>query len=206
MEIDIRENLHKYQNAIIVDLTIIGKVNIFNRLSPYYPHGGIPIPNTPNLCLSSVNEVWQKLCVNRCDNLNNTQHKDIMFRKGLYINEYWTYTEARRKIFIPLYCWMLENRVYNIVEYLREQSPMKRIVIIDNSINDNIDNIGQPLSSAFLLKAYIEGKAPYADAIKEVTEHHYAMVGRKEIDIQRKKIIAQKIANIYTGSQRTLDL
>lgn len=206
IEIDIRENLHKYKSAIIVDLTTKCKMNIFNTLSPYYPHGGIPIPNTPNICLNSVSEVWQKLCVNKCGNLDNTEHENLIFKKGLYINEYWTYTEARRKIFIPLYCWMLENKAYNMVEYLREQSPLKRIVIIDNSINGNIDNVDKPLSSAFLLKAYIEGKEPYVNAIKEVTEHHYVMAGRKEIAFQKKKLIAQKIANIYTGSQRTLDL
>lgn len=204
--IDIEANLPKYQNVIIVDLTTIYGGNIFDKLSPYYPHGGIPIPNTPNLYQSSVNKVWQELCIKKNSNLNKSGYKNIMFRKGLNINEYWSYTEARREIFIPLYCWMLENKAFNIVEYLRKRTLKSTIVIIDKSTNCNIDNIDEPLSCAFLLKAYIEGTEPYQDAIKEVTEKKYIMVGRKEICCERKKIIFQKMACIYTDSQRILDL
>ena len=202
--IDLKENLCKYQNSIIIDITTINRGNTFAKLSSYYPHGGIPIPNTPNQYLSSVNKVWQELCVQK-SNFNKLECQNLFFRKGLHINEYWTYTEARREIFIPLYCWMLENKAYDIVEYLREQLLSRTILIVDKSINCKIDNIDEPLSVAFLLQAYLEGKEPYKGAIKEITEHHHIMVGRKEVSVKRKKFVPHKIANIYTGAQRIID-
>lgn len=202
--INTKTNLSQYPNAILIDMTTIDEKNAFSKLSPYYPHGEIPIPNTHNLCLNSVNEVWQKLCVKSQDNLSRLEYKNLKFRKGLKINEYWTYTEARREIFIPLYCWMLENKAFKIIEFLRKQLLTTTIVIVDKSINCNIDNIEEPLSCAFLLKAYIKGTEPYQNAIKEVIESHY-IIGRKEICFPKRKLVPQKIAYIYTGSQRIID-
>lgn len=203
--IDTKQNLNKYKNEIIVDLTTIQNGNKFNKLSPYYPHGGIPIPNTPNLQLDSVNEVWQKLYDKGNERNKDDVCKSIRFKKGLHINEYFTYVEARQKIFIPIYCWMLENKAYKIIENLRKLLLFKAIVIIDRSINENIDDINKPLSCAFLLKAYIEGKEPYQNAIKEITEHHNIMLGRKCLSYKKTKRVYQKISYIYTGAQRIID-
>lgn len=52
------ENENENANEILVDLT-----QVCNILSPYYPHGDIPVLNSPYLRLNSVNEVWQILCV-----------------------------------------------------------------------------------------------------------------------------------------------
>ena len=200
IRIDKKDNLYQYNNAIVIDVT-----NRSSLFSPYYPHGGIPVPNTPNLYLSSVYGVWKELCVINHDSCES-KRSNLLFQKGAFINEYWTHIEARREIFIPLYCWMLENKVYNAVEYLRKHALTKDIVIIDKTVNSNINNIDESLSSAFLLKSYIEGKDPYQNAIKEVIERKYVMMGRKEVTLVTKKFIPQKIACIYTGAQRILDL
>lgn len=202
--IDIKENLSKYSNAVVVDLTTIDGRNAFRKLSPYYPHGGILIPNTPNQTLNSVSEVWQKLCVKGEDDSYGIKG-EIKFRKGLNINDYWTYAEARQEIFIPLYCWVLENKAFGIIEWIREQSKRYAIIIIDKSINCDIKNVDKPLSCAFLLKAYIEGNKPYENAIEEVTECSYILVGQRDFLYKKKKVIPQKIANVYIGAQRILD-
>ena len=55
IRIDKKDNLYQYNNAIVIDVT-----NRSSLFSPYYPHGGIPVPNTPNLYLSSVYGVWKE--------------------------------------------------------------------------------------------------------------------------------------------------
>ena len=150
----------------------------------------------------SVNEVWQKLCIKD----SKSEPRKLKIKKGLHINEYWSYAEARKKILIPLYSWMLENNAWDIINDLRELSKKSTVTIIDKSVNCNIDNINEPLSFAFLLKAYIDGTTPYEEAIKEVVESRTIMMGRKDICIKNKNLVYQKIAHIYTEAQRILDL
>ena len=85
-------NQYQWKHSIVVDLTTINRYNPFAKLSPYYPHGDIPILNSPYLLSNSVNEVWQILCVNK---ETSGEYKDVLFRKGIGINEYYTYEEAR---------------------------------------------------------------------------------------------------------------
>lgn len=202
VQIDTISNKSKYSNSVVIDLTTRDTTDIYAKLSPYYPHGNIPIPNTPKEVFCSVNEVWQKLCIKDSE----SEPTKLKIKKGLYINEYWTYAEARKKILIPLYSWMLENNAWDIITDLRELSKKSTVTIIDKSANCNIDNIIEPLSYAFLLKAYIEGTHPYEEAIKEVIVNYTAMKGRKDICIKKKKLEYHKIAHIYTEAQRILDL
>lgn len=203
IKIDSKENIDKYSGVIIVDITGINEQNVYCKLSPFYPHGGIPIPNTPNITLNSVNDVWQELCVKNSG--NKISCTNVKFRKGIYINECWDYLEARKRILIPTYCWMLENKVYDIVLYLRKLMLDYEIVIVDRFINCNIENAEEPFSCAFLLKAYIEASWPYEEAIKDVVERQIVMQGRKEICLKHKKRIPNKISRIYVDSQRVLD-
>ena len=79
-------NQYQWKHSIVVDLTTINRYNPFAKLSPYYPHGDIPILNSPYLRLNSVNEVWQILCVNKGTSGNP---KEVLFREGIGINEYY---------------------------------------------------------------------------------------------------------------------
>ena len=112
-----------------------------------------------------MNEIWQKLYVNK---MHNGVCKDALFRKGIGINEYYTYEEARRKILIPTYRWMLQEKTLDIVCKLREINKQGSIImIVDTTTNTDIADISRPLSFAFLLKAYIECTSPYEDAMEE---------------------------------------
>ncbi len=51
-----------FPGALIIDVTSRG-TEPWIRLSPFYPHGGIPVPGHPDLASQSVEGVWQALMV-----------------------------------------------------------------------------------------------------------------------------------------------
>ena len=149
-----------------------------------------------------MNEVWQKLYVNK---KYNGVCKDTLFRKGIGINEYYTYEETRRKILIPTYRWMLQEKTLDIICQLREINKQGSIImIVDRTTNTDIADISRPLSFAFLLKAYIECTSPYEDAMEEYEEHRTVTNGRKECDVVRIEK-RPKLITIYNDAQRRFD-
>lgn len=71
----------KYPNAKIVDVTSKATTALM-KLSPFYPHGNIPIPFTENRTAESVEGIWQGLKVfEKADidetNFSNKTMKDI---------------------------------------------------------------------------------------------------------------------------------
>jgi hypothetical protein len=84
-------------------------------------------------------------------------------RKGVTGTELLGYIEARKQIYIPTYRWVMENKVANIIERLREASKTKTIVLLDYDTNADVENAKKPLSHASLIKAYVEGLYPYDD-------------------------------------------
>lgn len=54
--------LKKFPNAIIADVTSQAKDGLV-KLSPFYPHGGIPVPFSDGMTATCVEAVWQGLKV-----------------------------------------------------------------------------------------------------------------------------------------------
>ena len=173
--------LKMYPNAIVADVTSQAKDGLI-KLSPFYPHGGIPIPFSEGMTATCVEAIWQGLKVfenNDVDVLlfKNDTMKNIKrsvrkngrplgHRKGVNGSELLDYIEARKQIYIPTYRWMLENKVSSIIERMKEASKTKTIILLDYNTNQDVDDASKPLSHAFLIKAYIEGLYPYG-VIKE---------------------------------------
>lgn len=174
-----RENiLKKYPNAVIADVTSQATDGLV-RLSPFYPHGGIPVPFSEGYAAMCVEAIWQGLKVFETadvdvnmfanDTMKNIKRtvrrfgKPLGHRKGVKGTELLGYIEARKQIYLPAYKWVLENKVVNIIERLREASKTKTIVLLDYTTNCDIDNPKTPLSHAFLIKAYAEGLYPFGD-------------------------------------------
>ena len=174
-----RENiLKKYPNAVIADVTSQATDGLV-RLSPFYPHGGIPVPFSEGYTAMCVEAIWQGLKVFESadvdvdmfanDTMKNIKRtvrrfgKPLGHRKGVNGTELLGYIEARKQIYLPAYKWVLENKVANIIERLREASKTKTIVLLDYTTNCDIDNPKTPLSHAFLIKAYAEGLYPFGD-------------------------------------------
>ena len=174
-----RENiLKKYPDAVIADVTSQATDGLV-KLSPFYPHGGIPVPFSEGYTAMCVEGIWQGLKVFESadvdidmfanDTMKNIKRtvrrfgKPLGHRKGVNGTELLGYIEARKQIYLPAYKWVLENKVANIIERLREASKTKTIVLLDYTTNCDIDNPKTPLSHAFLIKAYAEGLYPFGD-------------------------------------------
>lgn len=191
--------LDKYPNAVFADVTSTSTDNSLRKLSPFYPWGGIPVSYSPGMTATCVEAVWQGLKVFESMDidetlfLNDTMRglkrttkkygKILGHRKGVHGDILLGYLEARKKIYIPTYKWMLEHKSYEIIQHFRNfcmENPEKTIVLLDYQNNCNVENLTKPLSHAFLIKAYIEGIYPYDDVIIEKTMQHY-FYGRKVI-------------------------
>ena len=125
--------LKKYPDAVLADVTSSAKDGLV-KLSPFYPHGGIPVPFSEEYTATCVEAIWQGLKVfEGCDVdtslfANNTMKglkrtvrkygKPLGHRKGVNGTELLDYIEANAK---------------------------------------------KPLSHASLIKAYVEGIYPYED-------------------------------------------
>ena len=172
--------LKKYPGAILADVTSGAKDGLV-KLSPFYPHYGIPVPFSEGYTATCVEAIWQGLKVfegadvdiemfqnDTMKNIKRTVRrygKPLGHRKGVNGAELLGYVEARKQIYIPTYRWVLENKVTDIIERLRDASKTKTIVLLDYDTNADVENPKKPLSHASLVKAYVEGLYPYEDVV-----------------------------------------
>ena len=162
--------IKEYPTAIICDITSKSP-NSLVRLSPFFPHGGIPVPFSPGLFSQSVEGVWQGLKVFEnadvsldvleiasMSGIKRTCKKYgrvIGHRKGYYSNEIINYVSAKHEIYIPTYIWMLENKSLDIVQRMAKSANEHDIVLLDYNTCEDFDSPSQPLSHAAILKKYI---------------------------------------------------
>lgn len=170
--------LKKYPDAVVADVTSQAKDGLV-RLSPFYPHGDIPVPFSEGYTAACVEGVWQGLKVfededidismfsnDTMKNIKRTVRKHgrvLGHRKGVLGTEILGYMEAKHQIYIPTYRWMLEHKAMDIIERLRKASETKTIVLLDYNTCCNVDDETKPLSHAYLVKAYAEGLYPFDD-------------------------------------------
>lgn len=174
--------LKKHPDAVIVDVTS-NAVDEMGKLSPFYPHGGIPVPLSEGVTAECVEGVWQGLKVFEWEDVDmatfrNRSMKNIKrsvrkhgkvlgHRKGVKGKEILDYVEAKHLIYIPTYKWMLQNKVADIVGQLREKAENQTVVLLDYNTCCDVDSAVKPLSHAYLVKAYIEGLYPYGNVANE---------------------------------------
>lgn len=170
--------LKKYPDAVVADVTSQAKDGLV-RLSPFYPHGDIPVPFSEGYTAACVEGVWQGLKVfededidismfsnDTMKNIKRTVRKHgrvLWHRKGVLGTEILGYMEAKHQIYIPTYRWMLEHKAMDIIERLRKASETKTIVLLDYNTCCDVDDETKPLSHAYLVKAYAEGLYPFDD-------------------------------------------
>ncbi|WP_158851013.1 DUF6939 family protein [Saccharothrix deserti] len=164
-----------YPGASVVDVTSKG-VQPWVRLSPFYPHGGIPVPFTPGVTAQSVEGVWQalkvfegadvdpgKLEVKTMTGLKRTVRRFggvRGHREGLDGDRLLSYEDARRAIYLPTYRWVLEHRAAEEVAALEELSGQGDVVLLDYTTNGDVADLKTPLSHAALIAAYLEDRWP----------------------------------------------
>jgi hypothetical protein len=170
----------KYPNAKIVDVTSKATTGLI-KLSPFYPHGEIPIPFSEGQTAMCVEGIWQGLKVFekedidlkmfKNDTMKNIKRtvrkfgKPLGHRKGIKGTELLDYIQARIQIYLPTYLWVLENKVKYIIDRLKDASKKQDIVLLDYETNGDVLDAKKPLSHAFLVKAYVEGNYPTAETL-----------------------------------------
>ena len=192
--------LKKYPEAILADVTSGAKDGLA-KLSPFYPHGGIPVPFSEGYTATCVEAIWQGLKVfegadvdtslfynDTMKGLKRTVRrfgKPLGHRKGVNGTELLGYIDARKLIYIPTYKWVLENKVPHIVERLKTANDEgKTIVLLDYDTNADVENSKKPLSHASLIKAYVEGIYPYGEIL--ASENKQKKVSRKSKKSKKK--------------------
>jgi hypothetical protein len=167
-----------YPAAKILDVTSRGD-EPWVRFSPFYPHGGIPVPFSPTATASSVEGIWQalkvfesadvdlsRLSVTTMSGLKRTVRRNgrvLGHRAGLDGDRLLAYGEARRTIYLPTYRWVLENRLVDEVERLKELAHDGDVVLLDYETNGDVNDLSRPLSHASLVAAYVCGNWPDGD-------------------------------------------
>lgn len=172
-----RENIEaKYPGCAILDVTSSSPQPFGQQFSPFYPHGGIPVPNSPGVTSACVEAVWQGLKVFEHCGIDtslfaNTTMKGLKrtvrrygkplgHQYGVSSTQLLDYLTARRLIYLPTYRWVLEHCLSDKVEQLREVAARRTLVLLDYDTNGDICNPRKPLSHASLIKAYLEGTYP----------------------------------------------
>lgn len=168
------DSLNKtYPDAVILDVTSRGS-DPWIGFSPFYPHGGIPVPFSEGYFSMTVEGIWQGLKVFETTDVDPSKlaianmkgikrsvrkyGKVLGHRAGLTGSQLLSYAEARRKIYLPSYRWVLENCVQNLLERLKDFATHKTVVLLDYETNSDIDNLSRPLSHAGLIKLFLEGE------------------------------------------------
>lgn len=196
----------QYPDADILDLTSDSPYRYGQILSPFFPHGNIPVPFSPNVFATCVESIWQGLKVFEHSDVdvstfqNSSMHnikrttrrygKIKGHQKGIDSTELLDYFQARMLIYLPSYKWVLENvpEVVEIIERIKQRSITNDIVFLDYTTNIDIYNIKKPLSHAGLVKLYIEGK--YQDEIN-------AFISQSEIDSEKLEFVKHEQLKLF---------
>lgn len=194
----------QYPNADILDITSTSETQYAKLLSPFYPHGNIPIPFTPGVYATCVEAIWQGLKVFQTADIDVEIFKNdtmkglkrtvrrfgppLGHRKGVYGKELLNYFDARMQIYLPTYKWVLENvpSVRNIISRIAERAKTHDIVFLDYNTNIEFRDITSPLSHAGLVKLYIEGNYPKETDVYTPLTHEEAKTMKESLKKEKK--------------------
>lgn len=159
-------------DAMILDVTSHG-LEPWVRFSPFFPHGNIPVPFSPEITAMSVEGIWQALKVfERADidpsKLTITTMRGIKrsvrtlgavlgHRAGLHSERLLSYIEARHQIYLPAYRWVLDHCLQTELDELRRMNAERSVVLLDYETNADIEDVTRPLSHAALIVRYVAG-------------------------------------------------
>ncbi|MCA9491772.1 MAG: hypothetical protein KC621_17695 [Myxococcales bacterium] len=165
----------RHPGALILDVTSKGP-EPWRRLSPFFPHGGLPIPFGGGRTAASVEGIWQGLKVfegadvdeatfdnDRMVGLKRTVRRFgpcLGHREGPTGERLLGYREARWSIYLPVYRQVLEHACAPQIAQLRSLAAERDLVLLDYTTNGDPDRLEQPLSHAALVAAFVEERWP----------------------------------------------
>lgn len=190
-----KENILKsYPNAVIIDVTSKA-LGDYGKLSPFFPIGNIPVPGMRNKVGLCVEGIWQGLKVFEhynwdesyfrisTKNIKRTVRKFGAVKGHYYEGNILGYVDARKRIYLPAYKYVLENHCFDLITRLRVLAENKTLVLLDYTTNDNILNTKKPLSHAAVIKSAILND--YNILIQKIEEENNVLI-KKEISNQGK--------------------
>jgi hypothetical protein len=161
--------------ATVVDVTSRGP-HPWVRFSPFYPHGGIPVPLSPGATGASVEAIWQALKVfdtadvdrpllaaTRMTGLKRTVRRlgpVRGHRAGLDGTALLDYETARRRIYLPAYRFVLDHHLTAELAQLRELASAAPIALLDYTTNGDVSDLSKPLSHAALIRLHLLDEWP----------------------------------------------
>lgn len=167
-----------WPSALIFDLTSKA-AEPWGRFSPFYPHGGIPVPNSPGVFAQSVEGLWQGLKVFEKEGIDpgkwaitnmsgikrggRSRGAILGHRFGVNSEILLSYREARVLIYLPAYRKLLNGQLASNVEQLRKHLAQGPLVLLDYETNGDVEDLSRPLSHAALVKLHLEGSWPQTD-------------------------------------------
>lgn len=159
-----------HPGAELIDVTSQGP-HPWVELSPFYPHGGIPVPFTPGVTSMSVEGVWQGLKVFETADVapakfeltgmkgvtrsTRKRGRCLGHRRGVKGAELLDAQEARWQIFLPSYYYQLKVAAAAVVEDLRQLASQEPVVLLDYETNGDIEDLSRPLSHAALIIRFL---------------------------------------------------
>ena len=165
----------RYPDHKIIDITSKAP-EPFVKLSPFYPIGDIPVPLSEGHFAQSVEGIWQGLKVFESEGIDLSK-MEVTTMKGLKrtvrkfgnvkghqagvsSQDLLPYIDARKQIYLPAYRWVLDHKVGDVLQLIRDEAAQHPVILLDYEINGDIDNAAKPLSHAYLVKYYLEGNFP----------------------------------------------
>ncbi|WP_433204128.1 DUF6939 family protein [Dactylosporangium sp. CS-047395] len=162
-------------SATVVDVTSRGP-HPWVRFSPFYPHGGIPVPLTPGVTATSVEAIWQALKVFATADVDRTLLQATRMtglkrtvtrygqvrghRAGLNSPDLLDYETARRRIYLPAYRHVLDHNLTPELAQLRRLAAAGPLALLDYTTNGDISNLSKPLSHAALIRLHLLNEWP----------------------------------------------
>ena len=161
--------LRLYPDATLIDVTSRAPLP-WVKFSPFYPHGHIPVPLSPGRFAHSVEGIWQGLKVFETEGVDlakfavttmtglkrsaRTRGRVLGHRAGVPNPELLSYREARCRIYLPAYRWVLDHCLPDELRRLRELSAAATVVLLDYETNGDLNDLSSPLSHASLIVKY----------------------------------------------------
>jgi len=155
-----------YPQALILDVTSQG-MQPWIKFSPFYPHGNIPVPFSPEIVAASVEGIWQglkvfekididvsKFAVTTMKNIKRSTRTSgavLGHRAGVGGSALLSYGDARRQIYVPSYQWVLDHHLQAEIQQLKIEGQTQTVVLLDYETNGDLDNLSKPLSHAALI-------------------------------------------------------
>lgn len=161
--------------ARVLDLTSRGP-EPWVRFSPFYPHGGIPVPMSGGVESESVEGIWQglkvfanagvdpsKFAITSMRGLKRTTRKYgavLGHAAGVGSTMLLGYEDARRAIYLPSYRFVLETHLGELVQQLQLFASTESLVLLDYEVNADLTDTRRPLSHAALVRLHLLGQWP----------------------------------------------